>query len=126
MRGWGTQSQTGSQTRFFRFSRLVTRRTFTTWDCFGVATFEDCIVHSEQSEDLHCEYLRFVSSVFFFFFFNFRQYVQVFVSYVFKPGAKKRTRIQLLMPKLLSWSAVSVHKLKVVLFQNVSLLIFLF
>lgn len=64
--------------------------------------------------------------VFFFFFFNFRQYVQVFVSYVFKPGAKKRARIQLLMPKLLIWSAVSVHKLKAVLFQNVSLLIFLF
>ena len=57
-----------------------------------------------------------------FFFFNFRQYVQVFVSYVFKPGAKKRARIQLLM----IWSAVSVHKLKAVLFQNVSLLIFLF
>lgn len=52
--------------------------------------------------------------------------MQVFVSYVFKPGAKKRARIQLLMPKLLSWSAVSVDKLKVVLSQNVSLLIFLF
>ena len=50
------------------FSRLVTRRTFTTWDCFGVATFEDCTVHSERSENLHCEYLRFVSSGFFFFF----------------------------------------------------------
>lgn len=37
--------------------------------------------------------------------------MQVFVSYVFEPGAKKRARIQLLMPKLLSWSAVSVHKL---------------
>lgn len=45
--------------------------------------------------------------------------MQVFVSYVFKPGAKKRARIQLLMPKLLSWSAVSVDKLKVVLSQNV-------
>ena len=40
--------------------------------------------------------------------------MQVFVSYVFKPGAKKSARIQLLMPKLLSWSAVSVHKLSFV------------
>lgn len=83
-------------------------------------------MHSERSENLHCEYLRFVSSGLLFFFFNFRQYVQVFVSYVFKPGAKNRARIQLLMPKLLIWSAVSVDKLKAVLFQNVNLLIFLF
>ena len=57
---WGTQQSFIGRRPVF--SRLVTRRTFTTWDCFGVARFEDCIVHSKRSENLHCEYLRFVSS----------------------------------------------------------------
>ena len=73
------------------FSRLVTRRTFTTWDCFGVATFEDCTVHSERSENLHCEYLRFVSSgLFVCLFFSILGSMCKFLSLMFSNLVEKK------------------------------------